>query len=405
MEQGDSASDTRALESGPCGVEAASDGAAPERARAESLAQARAALAAALLTDPHGRAACLRAVEPLVHGGRLRGTALLLERPVPAWVGHHVLALHTRAGCHRRIGGPEPPDLPELTEALGQLPWSGEWLIVVLDGIPDGAIADDGRGLAARWVAERNVFLEAHLGLVRHVVNRHGWPAGVSREDLIQEGQLALCRAVERFDPDRGARFSSYAVPVIRHAIAQYVRRMGSGPGTPGPTRSAIAGMSPTRSVPVNGAGRSRPPAPLSLDAPLDDGETLGDRLTDPESVPPDFAAAGALEHERLREALGELPAEVKEIVILHWGLDGSAGHPVHAVARELGRTPAEVRTLLQDALGFLRNRMTAAANGHGAAQVRGAPRVLLPWACAAWNGRQRHAAGAPRVAGSPREG
>ena len=129
-------------------------------------------------------------------------------------------------------------------------------------------MADDVRGLAARWVAKRNAFIEAHVGLVRHVVNRHGWSAGVSRDDLIQEGLLAMCRAVERFDPDRGARFSSYAVPVIRHAIAQHVRRMGSGPGTRGLARSMIVGVSPTHSVPTNGAGRLRRPASLSLDAP-----------------------------------------------------------------------------------------------------------------------------------------
>jgi RNA polymerase sigma factor (sigma-70 family) len=388
------------VDSTPCGVSAASMCEPPERIRAESLAKARAALAAAVLADPRGQAACLRILEPLVHGGRLRRTALLLERPVPAWVGHHVLALHDRAGCHRRARSPELPDLPELTDALGRLPWSGEWLIVVLDRIPGSGIANDARGLAARWVAKRNVFLEAHLGLVRHVVNRHGWSAGVSREDLIQEGQLALCRAVERFDPDRGARFSSYAVPVIRHAIAQYVRRMGSGPGTPGLARSAIVGASPVQTVPTNGASRPRRPAPLSLDAPLDDGETLADRLTDPDSLRPDSAAAGVLEHERLREALRGLPAEIQKIVILHWGLDGSVCRPVHAVAREIGRTPAEVRTLLQDALGFLRNRVTAAADGPWGTRVGGAARLLAPWVCAPSNGRQRRAADA--LSGSP---
>jgi RNA polymerase sigma factor (sigma-70 family) len=405
MDQGDSASDTRALETRPCGVDAARGEAAPERARAESLAQARAALAAAVLMDSRGQAACLRVLEPLVHGGRLRRTALLLERPVPAWVEGHVLALHAQAGCHRRACNAEPADPYRLAEALGELPWSGEWLIVVLDRVPGGASADHVRGLAARWVLARNAFVEAHVGLVRHVVNRYGWSAGVLREDLIQEGQLALCRAVERFDPDRGARFSSYAVPVIRHAIAHYVGRMGSGPGTPGLARSTIVGVSPAPSMPTNGRGRPRRPAPLSLDAPVDDEESLAERLTDPESPLPDLAAACALDHERLHEALRGLPAEIEEIVSLHWGLNGSAGRPVHALARELGRTPAEVRTLLQGALGFLRNRVTGAAERRGTARVPGAPRLLVPWACAPPNGRQRHVAGAPGSAAAFRNG
>jgi RNA polymerase sigma factor (sigma-70 family) len=376
------------------------DPAVGERLRALDLARARVALAEGLFVHPPPVVAAIRVLETWLHRDRVVRRAFLLDIPPPAEIVDVIERIHGEIGCQRRCHLTSVDVTLELTAALARLPWSGEWLIVVLDRIPESAIADDARALAARWVAERNAFLEAHIGLVRHVVNRHGWSAGVSREDLIQEGQLALCRAVERFDPDRGARFSSYAVPVIRHAMAQYVRRMGSAPGTPGLARSTIVGVSPAQSVPTNGAGRPRRPAPLSLDAPLDDGETLGDRLTDPESLRPDFAAAGALEHERLREALAELPAEIEEIVILHWGLDGSVCRPVHAVAREIGRTPAEVRTLLQDALGFLRNRVTAAADGHSGMRVPGAPRLLAPWVCAPSNGHHGPAGGA--LSGSP---
>jgi hypothetical protein len=89
------------------------------------------------------------------------------------------------------------------------------------------------------------------------------------------------------------------------------------------------------------------------------------------------------------------LPAEIQKIVILHWELDGSAGRPVHAIAREIGRTSAEVRALLQDALGFLRNRVTAAVGGsrHPWRQETGSARTRMP-VC------QRRAADA--LSGSP---
>jgi hypothetical protein len=344
-------------------------------ARAESLTQARAALASAVLADSRGQATCLRILEPLMHGGRLRRTALLLERPVPAWVEPHVLALHTQAGCQRRAPGPIPMDPQDLTEVLEQLPWSGEWLIAVVDRLSVGVLTDNVRPLAAQWVAERNAFLEAHVGLVRHVVNRHGWSAGVSREDLIQEGSAG---AVPRGGAVRpGPRGAVLELRGARDPPRHRAVRAPDGvrAGTPCLARATTVGVSPAHSVPRNGAGRLRPPASLSLDAPLDDGESLADRLADPESLRPDLAAAGVLEHARLREALSALPAEVEEIVTLHWGLDGAAGRPVHAIARQVGRTPAEVRTVIRDALGVLRARVTA-ANGQG---TPGCPRCSPP--------------------------
>ena len=134
-----------AVEPAPYGVGAGAGPVPVERAWAESLAQARTALAAAVLGEPEGQAACLRVLEPLVHRGRLRRTALLLERPLPAWVGGHVLGLHAEAGCQRRVADLPRTHRPELTWALGELPWSGEWLLVVVDRTLGGALADDVR--------------------------------------------------------------------------------------------------------------------------------------------------------------------------------------------------------------------------------------------------------------------
>jgi hypothetical protein len=96
------------------------------------------------------------------------------------------------------------------------------------------------------------------------------------------------------------------------------------------------------------------------------------------------------------------LPDEIREIVTLHWGFDGSAGHPVHEVARQLGRTPAEVRAVIRNALNVLRDRITAAFPGQGIAAVRGAGRLPRgPWGCVSSNGRFS----APSGWQEPREG
>src|SRR5262245_58478588 len=133
MDPCSSASDATTSEPRPCVADATLAGKPPERARAESLAEARVAVVAAVLGQPDGQTACPRHLEPLVHRGRLRRTALLLESPVPAWVEAHVLTLHAQAGCQRWAPHLPPTHHPELTEALHRLPWSGEWLITVID--------------------------------------------------------------------------------------------------------------------------------------------------------------------------------------------------------------------------------------------------------------------------------
>jgi RNA polymerase sigma factor (sigma-70 family) len=337
-----------------------------ERLRALDLARTRAALAEALLVHPQAVAAAVRVLETWLHRGRVLRRALLLDVPPPVEIVGIIEHIHAAIGCQRRRR-PTSLDVPvDVGATLGRLPWSGAWLILVLDGIPDGAVADDVRRLAARWVAERNAFLESHAGLVRHVVKRHGWSGGVPREDLTQAAHLALCRAVERYDPGRGTRFSSYAVPVIRRAMAHAIREIGTGP--PGPSRfsaTAVATVPLRNRVPTDprGAHRRRPPL-VSLDAALDvldDTGTLADRLADPEAVAPDIAVIDAIELGRLREALRALPREIQDILTLHWGLAGEPPRSVQQVGQRLGLVTKEVEAILDGSGRALRELLIRA--------------------------------------------
>jgi RNA polymerase sigma factor (sigma-70 family) len=76
-----------------------------------------------------------------------------------------------------------------------------------------------------REVRVRNVIVLQHLGLVRRLAREAARRTQEPMEDLVQEGCLGLIRAVERFRPERGVRFSSYAFPVIEGALKNYLRR------------------------------------------------------------------------------------------------------------------------------------------------------------------------------------
>ena len=121
--------------------------------RALELARARGALAEGLLIHPRPVAAAVRVLETWLHRDRVLRRAFLLDVPPPAEIVGVIERIHTGIGCQRRRHPAELDVTLDLTTALARLPWSGEWLVVVLDGIADGAIGHDVRGLAARWVA------------------------------------------------------------------------------------------------------------------------------------------------------------------------------------------------------------------------------------------------------------
>lgn len=83
-----------------------------------------------------------------------------------------------------------------------------------------------GRAIKIGSVAAREQFISANLRLVVAIAKRYYWrcTAAVSSIDLIQEGNIGLIKAVERFDPEIGFRFSTYATHLIRHAIERYLK-------------------------------------------------------------------------------------------------------------------------------------------------------------------------------------
>jgi RNA polymerase sigma factor (sigma-70 family) len=357
-----------------------------EYAQAAELAQARVTLAITTLSVPEGIAACLRILEVFVHTRRLSRRALLLEKPAPLWIESRLEALHAQAGCQRDpiVGPTESP--PELARALAQLPWSGEWLMRVWPTLPGPAAARVGP-VAEAWVAARNAFVEGHRGLVASIARRYRGRSGLSQDDLIQEGCLALCRAVERYEPGRGTRFSSYAVPVLQRAMGHAIRAMGNPPATPPPLSRANVSACPLRrrgpAVPER--NRSWHPALVSLDAALggsDDAGTLAECLTDPNALLPDASVMRGIACERLRAVFEALSSDVQHVLSLHWGLEDDVARSAHQVGRLLDRPVDEIRAIVATSRRLLSQRLEGRTERPPVAPIIGGVghRVTFPY-------------------------
>jgi RNA polymerase primary sigma factor len=209
-------------------------------------------------------------------------------------------------------------------------------------------------------------------------ITRNYTKSGVPLLDLIQEGNLGLIRAVEKFDYRMGFKLSTYATWWIRQAITRALADQGRIIRLPVHVADQVRRLMRTRRVLAQklnreptmeelAAAAELPLAkvkdllelvedPVSLETPVGDGESnYGDLIEDTQSDRPELSTTESMRHRELVTALDTLNPRMRRVLALRFGLDGQKPQTLEEVGTGLGITRERVRQLESRALRELR--------------------------------------------------